>query len=104
MPAPVRGAAEMGADGGPNRPAEAPQRGEGGGDARVFRCTDYSLPRTTLALALWLGGIHFNVLLVLASLFLLSLRAAAMSVSPIHLLSITPKKKEETFSFGGRYS
>jgi len=83
----------MGADGGPNRPAEAPQRGEGGGDARVFRCTDYSLPRTTLALALWLGGIHFNVLLVLASLFLLSLRAAAMSVSPIHLLSITPKKR-----------
>jgi len=92
----------MGADGGLNRAAEAPQHGEEGGDARVFRCTDYSLPRTTLALALWLGGIHFNVL-VLASLFLLSLRAAAMSVSPIHLLSITPKKKE-TFSFGGRYS
>jgi 2-acylglycerol O-acyltransferase 2 len=45
---------------------------------------DYSLPRTTLALALWLGGIHFNVLLVLASLFLLSRRTAAMSVSPIH--------------------
>jgi 2-acylglycerol O-acyltransferase 2 len=76
----------MGADGGRNRAAETPQDGEGGGsgDARVFRCMDYSLPRTTLALALWLGGIHFNVLLVLASLFLLSRRTAAMSVSPIH--------------------
>jgi len=95
----------MGADGGPNRPAEAPQRGEGGGDARVFRCTDYSLPRTTLALALWLGGIHFNGLLVLASLFLLSLRAAAMSVPPHPpTLDYTKKEKEETFSFGGRYS
>jgi 2-acylglycerol O-acyltransferase 2 len=72
----------MGADGGLNRAAEKPLDGEGG-EARVFRCTDYSLPRTTLALTLWLGGIHFNVLLVLASLFLLSRRAAAMSVPPI---------------------
>ncbi|AQL03435.1 Diacylglycerol O-acyltransferase 2 [Zea mays] len=70
----------MGADGGLNRAAEKPRDGEGG-EARVFRCTDYSLPRTTLALALWLGGIHFNVLLVLASLFLLSGRAAAIVVA-----------------------
>ncbi|XP_066377059.1 diacylglycerol O-acyltransferase 2D-like isoform X2 [Miscanthus floridulus] len=70
----------MGADGGLNRAAEKPRDGEGG-EARVFRCTDYSLPRTTLALTLWLGGIHFNVLLVLASLFLLSRRAAAIVVA-----------------------
>jgi diacylglycerol O-acyltransferase 2, plant len=95
----------MGADGGLNRAAEKPRDGEGG-EARVFRCTDYSLPRTTLALALWLGGIHFNVLLVLASLFLLSGRAAAMSVPPIPFIQppsfpvptpismIRPNKKE----------
>ena len=91
----------MGADGGLNRAAEKPRDGEGG-EARVFRCTDYSLPRTTLALTLWLGGIHFNVLLVLASLFLLSRRAAAMSVPPIpsihphlflHLLHDSTKQK-----------
>ncbi|CAL5047610.1 unnamed protein product [Urochloa decumbens] len=78
----------MGADGGRLSRAAAEttphQDGDGkgrGGDARVFRCTDYSLPRTTLALTLWLGGIHFNVLLVLASLFLLSRRAAAIVVA-----------------------
>ncbi|VAI60073.1 unnamed protein product [Triticum turgidum subsp. durum] len=44
----------------------------------VFRATAYSPLRTTLALALWLGAIHFNILLVLASLFLLPRRVAAM--------------------------
>nr|CAB3470444.1 unnamed protein product [Digitaria exilis] len=71
----------MGADGGLNRAAATPRDGQEGEDARVFRSTDYSLPRTTLALALWLGGIHFNVLLVLASLFLLSRRTAAIVVA-----------------------
>ncbi|TVU11390.1 hypothetical protein EJB05_44975 [Eragrostis curvula] len=77
----------MGADGGVDgrapastgKPAEG--EGDGGGGARVFRCTDYSLPRTSLALALWLGGIHFNVVLVLASLFLLSRRTTAIVVA-----------------------
>ncbi|XP_062232967.1 diacylglycerol O-acyltransferase 2D-like isoform X2 [Phragmites australis] len=74
----------MGADGGLGHEAAGkPEEGEGGGEggARVFRCKDYSLPRTSLALALWLGGIHFNVVLVLASLFLLSRRAAAIVVA-----------------------
>ncbi|KAL6909740.1 hypothetical protein ACP4OV_001399 [Aristida adscensionis] len=74
----------MGADGG-GLDGRAPAKPEGGGDgeagARVFRCTDYSLPRTSLALALWLGGIHFNVILVLASLFLFSRRVAALVVA-----------------------
>jgi len=77
----VAGVEEDGAGGDAAGVAGGGTDGEEGGDARVFRCTDYSLPRTTLALALWLGGIHFNVLLVLASLFLLSLRAAAIVVA-----------------------
>ncbi|KAK1619262.1 hypothetical protein QYE76_024779 [Lolium multiflorum] len=48
----------------------------------VFRATSHSRLRTTVALALWLGAIHFNVLLLLASLFLLPRRIAAMSVHP----------------------
>lgn len=31
------------------------------GGATVFRGADYSLPRTTVALALWLGGIRGEV-------------------------------------------
>jgi diacylglycerol O-acyltransferase 2, plant len=85
----------MGADGGllARSPAVAGKpeekvEGDVGGEARVFRCADYSLPGTSLALALWLGGIHFNVLLVLASLFLFSRRTAAMSV-PYHPITST---------------
>ncbi|CAM0944547.1 unnamed protein product [Alopecurus aequalis] len=44
----------------------------------VFRATAYAPLRTTVALALWLGAIHFNVLLLLASIFLLPRRIAAM--------------------------
>ncbi|GJN28891.1 hypothetical protein PR202_gb17063 [Eleusine coracana subsp. coracana] len=78
----------MGADGGLRDRAPAAAAGEPGevegdvgGGARVFRCTEYSLPGTSLALALWLGGIHFNVFLVLASLFLFSRRTAAIVVA-----------------------
>uniref|UniRef100_A0A0E0A8Y9 Acyltransferase n=1 Tax=Oryza glumipatula TaxID=40148 RepID=A0A0E0A8Y9_9ORYZ len=60
------------------------------GGATVFRGADYSLPRTTVALALWLGGIHFNVLLVLASLFLFPLRVAAMVVAFQLLFMLIP--------------
>ncbi|RRT84729.1 hypothetical protein B296_00010994 [Ensete ventricosum] len=54
---------------------------KGGEQPAVFQATEYSPLRTTVALALWLGGIHFNVALVLATLLLLPLRLAAASVS-----------------------
>ena len=49
----------------------------------VFRGKAYSPLRTTLALALWLGAIHFNVFLVLASLFLFPRRVAALYAPPL---------------------
>ncbi|KAJ1280706.1 hypothetical protein BS78_04G253200 [Paspalum vaginatum] len=53
--------------------------GERAGDGTaVFRGTAYSPLRTTVALALWLGAIHFNAFLVLASLFLFPRRVAAL--------------------------
>jgi hypothetical protein len=48
----------------------------------VFRGTAYSPLRTTVALALWLGAIHFNAFLVLASLFLFPRRVAALYSPP----------------------
>jgi hypothetical protein len=48
----------------------------------VFRGTAYSPLRTTVALALWLGAIHFNAFLVLASLFLFPRRVAALYAAP----------------------
>ncbi|CAL5055498.1 unnamed protein product [Urochloa decumbens] len=54
-------------------------KGERAGDGTaVFRGTAYSPLRTTVALALWLGTIHFNAFLVLASLFLFPRRLAAL--------------------------
>ncbi|KAG6500795.1 hypothetical protein ZIOFF_040650 [Zingiber officinale] len=47
----------------------------------VFRGTAYSFLRTNLALALWLGAIHFDAALVLVALLFLPLRLAAASVS-----------------------
>jgi 2-acylglycerol O-acyltransferase 2 len=60
--------------------------GAGAGDAAVmaddgttvFRGTAQPPVRTTVALALWLGAIHFNAFLLLASLFLFPRRVAAM--------------------------
>ncbi|KAJ6799912.1 diacylglycerol O-acyltransferase 2D-like [Iris pallida] len=49
----------------------------------VFLRTEYSLLRTTAALLLWLGAIHFNVALVLTALLLLPLR---LSVAVFGLL------------------
>ncbi|XP_006656043.3 diacylglycerol O-acyltransferase 2D isoform X2 [Oryza brachyantha] len=79
----------------PERPVGAACRvaageGDGAGGPTVFHGAGYSLPRTTVALALWLGGIHFNVLLVLASLFLFPLRVAALVVAFQLLFMLTP--------------
>ncbi|KAG1359019.1 putative Diacylglycerol O-acyltransferase 2 [Cocos nucifera] len=49
----------------------------GAGEAAVYRGTEYSVVRTIVALALWLGLIHFNVALVLTALLLLPARLAA---------------------------
>ncbi|KAH7674014.1 Diacylglycerol acyltransferase protein [Dioscorea alata] len=46
----------------------------GAGSPAMFKGTDYSLPRTMVALALWLGAIHFNVVLVLVALLFLPTR------------------------------
>ncbi|KAJ0969397.1 hypothetical protein J5N97_022274 [Dioscorea zingiberensis] len=48
----------------------------GPGSPAVFKGTEYSLVRTMVALALWLGAIQLNVALVLAALFLLPFRLA----------------------------
>ncbi|CAN6274690.1 unnamed protein product, partial [Urochloa humidicola] len=57
----------------------AAAKGERAGDGTaVFRGTAYAPLRTTVALALWLGAIHFNAFLVLASLFLFPRRLAAL--------------------------
>jgi hypothetical protein len=48
---------------------------------KVFTGTDYSGFKTMVALAIWLGGIHINVVLVLLELFLLPPRIALMLVS-----------------------
>ncbi|KAL5984987.1 hypothetical protein ACLOJK_038824 [Asimina triloba] len=42
----------------------------------VFRKTDYSLFHAIVALAVWLGAIHFNVAVVLTALLLLPIRLA----------------------------
>jgi hypothetical protein len=61
---------------GNGKAAAAVERAEDG--STVFRATAYSPLRTTVALALCLGAIHFNAALVLASLFLFPRRLAAL--------------------------
>ncbi|XP_062222207.1 diacylglycerol O-acyltransferase 2D-like [Phragmites australis] len=56
--------------------AAAGEKAEDG--TTVFRGTAYSPLRTTAALAMWLGSIHLNAFLVLASLFLFPRRVAVL--------------------------
>lgn len=77
------------------RPRADGEEEEEEGGATVFRGTNYSLPRTIAALALWLGGIHFNVLLILASLFLFPLRLAALVVALQLVFMFTPLNDED---------
>lgn len=51
-----------------------------GSSVTVFSRTEYSLFHTIVALAMWLGTIHFNVALVLAALILLPFRIALLFV------------------------
>ncbi|PKA60384.1 Diacylglycerol O-acyltransferase 2 [Apostasia shenzhenica] len=60
----------------------------------VFRGTDYSLVRTMVALAIWLGTIHFNAVLVLASLLLLPPRVAAAVFALQLLFMVVPLNDE----------
>lgn len=63
--------------------------GKVAGKPAVFKGTDYSLVRTIVALVLWLGAIHFNVALVLASLLLFPIHIAVVFVSsPRSLVSL----------------
>jgi diacylglycerol O-acyltransferase 2, plant len=70
---------------GNGKAAATGERAEDG--TTVFRGTAYSPLRTTVALALWLGAIHFNAFLVLASLFLFPRRVAALYAVASPLLS-----------------
>ncbi|KAM0903138.1 hypothetical protein ACQ4PT_018919 [Festuca glaucescens] len=96
---PHPGSADMGANGTLSEAAVAAaeeERPEGvGGEAMMFRGSNYSLPRTIAALALWLGGIHFNVILILASLFLFPLRLAALVVALQLVFMVIPLNDED---------
>ncbi|CAM0912083.1 unnamed protein product [Alopecurus aequalis] len=84
-------------------PWEEEERPEG--EAMTFRRSNYSLPRTIAALALWLGGIHFNVLLILASLFLFPLRVAALVVALQLIFMVTPLNDDDKWGRKiGRYA
>lgn len=63
---------------------------EAEGEAAVFRGTEYSVVRTTVALALWLGGIHFNAALVLTALLLLPARLAAAVFALLIFFMVIP--------------
>lgn len=67
-------------------PASTGERADDG--TTVFRGTAYSPLRTTAALALWLGAIHLNAFLVLASLFLFPRRVAALYAALVSLLRV----------------
>ncbi|KAK8950030.1 Diacylglycerol O-acyltransferase 2 [Platanthera guangdongensis] len=56
----------------------------------VCKGTDYSLFRTTVALAVWVGAIHFNVVLVLLSLLLLPARAGVLIFALQILFMVIP--------------
>ncbi|KAL0919401.1 hypothetical protein M5K25_011493 [Dendrobium thyrsiflorum] len=56
----------------------------------IFQGTDYSTFRTTVALTLWLGAIHFNAALIIASLLLLPARIAALVFAVQLLFMVIP--------------
>ncbi|XP_042407652.1 diacylglycerol O-acyltransferase 2D-like [Zingiber officinale] len=68
----------------------------------VFRGTAYSFLRTNLALALWLGAIHFDAALVLVALLFLPLRLAAAVFAVLLFFMVIPI--DERSRFGRRLS
>ncbi|KAK8956993.1 Diacylglycerol O-acyltransferase 2 [Platanthera zijinensis] len=56
----------------------------------MFRATEYSPILSPLALALWLGGVYFNVFLAVASLLLLPFRLTAAVLALQLLLIVIP--------------
>ncbi|KAG0473893.1 hypothetical protein HPP92_015232 [Vanilla planifolia] len=62
-------------------------RGSGVTGTTIIRAKDYSPIWSPLALALWLGGIQFNALLIIAALLLLPLRFAT-AVFAMQLLAM----------------
>ncbi|XP_073011037.1 diacylglycerol O-acyltransferase 2D [Typha latifolia] len=63
----------------------------------VFQGTDYSLIRTTVALAVWLGAIHFNVALALTALLFLPLRLAAVVFGLLLFFMVIPLNDKNKF-------
>ncbi|XP_020090881.1 diacylglycerol O-acyltransferase 2-like [Ananas comosus] len=63
----------------------------------VFRGTEYSLVRTIVALAVWLGGIHLNVALVLTALLLLPARLAALVFGLLLFFMVIPLNDKNKF-------
>ncbi|XXG57491.1 hypothetical protein AAC387_Pa03g4629 [Persea americana] len=56
----------------------------------MFNRTEYSLFHTIVALAVWLGAIHFNVALVLAALVLLPFRLALLVFGMLLCFMVIP--------------
>ncbi|KAG9456612.1 hypothetical protein H6P81_001120 [Aristolochia fimbriata] len=56
----------------------------------VFRRTEYSMFHAIVALALWLGAIHFNVAVVLMAVILLPLRFAIAVIGLLLCLMVIP--------------
>uniref|UniRef100_A0ACD5UW94 Uncharacterized protein n=2 Tax=Avena sativa TaxID=4498 RepID=A0ACD5UW94_AVESA len=67
--------------------------------AMVFRprTPAYSPVRSVIALALWLGAIHMNLLLLSASAFFFSIRSAALVVGMQLFLMLAPVKGTNTW-------